>query len=502
MVFDSTSPVNGSAAARFARLAGVLAALALGAQALYFFWYSYRAIVFPYPLDYGEGPILQLARELAAGRALYPPVAEPPYLIASYEPAYQLICALGVRLFGVQFWFGRLVSVLSVVAIAAVVARIVYAESRDRLAAFIAGSAIFAMPHFVVWGSFMRVDAFALALATVGLWLFQRGARVGGGALFALAVFTRRTSVAAMGAAYLEYAVTRGWPRGIALGLVQAAVIVALLAGANAWSGGGMYEHLMLHTSTSLGKAWWSLANVWWLLWSRENPSPLSLWPLWFALSVGAAGWALVTRRARLLVVWFALAAGVFLTGGRIGAAHNYFMEPTAVGMMLFGLLYAELAAGGERARLLAGALALAVVAQLAWTVVRFTPTYEILQLRVDAGSSARVVELIRAADGPVLVEDTGLTLVAGREPPLMPFEFTMLARAGAIDPGPVYAAAREGRYALIVTRFDPFDPEAQRRAQLNGYWHGGRWPEGIIAPLRARYRLVERAGPYYVFAP
>jgi hypothetical protein len=112
------------------------------------------------------------------------------------------------------------------------------------------------------------------------------------------------------------------------------------------------------------------------------------------------------------------------------------------------------------------------------------------------------VIELIRQTDGPALVEDTGLAVLAGKEPPLMPFEFTMMARRRALDPDPVYRAVREGRYPLVVLRFNPFDPTEIRLHEPGDDWKGGRWPDAIIAGVQARYRLEEEVGPYFVFVP
>ena len=474
---------------------------AVAVQVILFVLHAYQAIVFPYQLDYGEGPILQIAIEVARGRPMYPPVARPPYLIASYEPAYYLISALGVKLFGVGFWWGRLVSTLSVLATALFAALIVWDRTRNRFASFITGGTILAMPHFMVWATLMRVDAMALAFAVAGFWLFQRSARWAGLPLFSLAVFTRRTTVAALAAAYLGDARQRGLWKAMKILGAQVLLIAALLIGANLVTRGGMYAQLKLHTATSLGKAW-TWQQLWSLLWVPGNPSPLKLWPAYFAITLIAAIWSAFHREARVLFLWFAFACVIFLTGGRIGSAHNYLMEPTAIGAMMFGVMYAVLSRkrglGQVGLMLLAGALA----AQMVWTTQHLPETLSILQPRVDPRASQRIVELVKQTDGPALVEDTGLTLLAGKDPPLMPFEFTMMARAKALDPEPVYRAVREGRYPLIVLRFNPFDPVEIRLHKPGDDWKGGRWPDGVIAGVQARYRLLEEVGPYFVFVP
>jgi hypothetical protein len=491
---------------------------AVAVQVVLFLLHAYQAIVFPYQLDYGEGPILQIALEVARGRPMYPPVAQPPYIIASYEPAHYLVSALGVRLFGPGFWWGRLVSTVSVLATALFAALIVWDRTKHRFASFITGGTILAMPHFIVWATLMRVDAMALALSVVGLWLFLRGARWAGIPLFSLGVFTRRTTVAAMATAYIGDAHQRGLWKAVKMLGAQVLLIAALLIGANLVTRGGMYAQLKLHTATSLGKAW-TWQQLWSLLWVPGNPSPLKLWPAYFAITLIAAIWSAFHREARVLLLWFAFACVIFLTGGRIGSAHNYLMEPTAVGAMMFGIMYAVVSGGTGRGvreprgasagftqpaptriglMLLAGGLA----AQMVWTTQHLPETLSILQPRVDPRASQHIVNLVKQTDGPALVEDTGLTLLAGKEPPLMPFEFTMMARAKALDPEPVYRAVREVRYPLIVLRFNPFDPLEIKLHTPGDDWKGGRWPDGIIAGVQTRYRLLEEVGPYFVFRP
>jgi hypothetical protein len=77
-----------------------------------------------------------------------------------------------------------------------------------------------------------------------------------------------------------------------------------------------------------------------------------------------------------------------------------------------------------------------------------------------------------------------------------------MMAKAKALDPAPVYQAVREGRYPLIVLRFNPLDPVEVKLHHAGEDWKGGRWPDGIIAGVQERYRLVEELGPYFVFGP
>ncbi|MBN1631658.1 MAG: phospholipid carrier-dependent glycosyltransferase [Thermoleophilia bacterium] len=483
-------------------ISGLLGAAAV-LQVFLFLVYAYRSITFPYQLDYGEGPILQIAQHVALGGPMYPPVDEPPYLIASYVPLYYALCALGVKLTGVNFVFGRLLSCVGAVAIAVFAALVVWHHTRQRFAAFVSGAMILAMPHFMVWGTIMRVDILALAFAVAGFYFFTVKHRFVGMSLFALATLTRRTTVGAMAAALVSRAREDGLVKALRSFGLQVAIIAVLFGTAVLLTGGGLYHQLHLHTATSVGKSW-SWQQLWSLLWVSENPSPLKLWPVYFAITGIAAVWNACHRPTRSLFVYFIIACAIFLTGGRVGSAHNYLLEPTVVGAMMFGVMWGVVSpkAGGRRIglMLMAGALA----AQMVWMLIppHLTDTLSILRPRVHSSSSRIVIERIQLTDGPVLCEDTGLTLLAGEKPPLMPFEFTMMARAGALDPEPVFQGVREGRYPLIVLRFNPFNPRDQALHRAGSDWKGGRWPEGIISGVVARYRLEEEVGPYFLFVP
>jgi hypothetical protein len=470
---------------------------------LVFFLHAYQAVTFPYQLDYGEGPILQIALSVAQGGEMYPPIDRPPYLIASYLPLYYLLSALGVKLTGPAFLFGRLLSLAGAVAIAVFSALIVWERTRHAFSAFLAGGLILAMPHFMVWATLMRVDMLALAFAVAGFYLFTRGRRTAGISIFALGPLTRRTTVAAMAAAFLDDAKQRGLSRAARAFAIQILAIVLLLTAAVLATRGGLFHQLYLHTATSVGKAWtWQQLRS--LLWVPGNPCPLKLWPAYFAVTAIAAVWSAFHRPARLLLLYFLIACALFLTGGRIGSAHNYLLEPTAVGAMLFGLMWAHLyrrpGLGRVGLMLIAGGL----TAQMVWTLQppHLPETFSILQPRVDPTASQYIIDRIKHTDGDVLCEDTGLTLLAGKEPPLMPFEFTMMARRGALDPTPVFNRVRAGGYPLIVLRFNPLD---QREVELHtpgDDWKAGRWPDGIISGVIESYWFEKDVGPYFLFVP
>ncbi len=473
-----------------AALAGVLLAL----QAAYYLLYSYTMITFPYQLDYGEGPILQIAVRVARGEPMYPTeLSGYPYVIASYMPVYYALSALAVRATGPSFLGGRLIAALGGLMMALCGAQYVWDKTHNRFAAFLAAGFVLAVPIIMVWANLMRVDVPAHALSIAGFVLVERGWRVPGIGVMGLAVLTRRTNVGAIIGSLVGLWTKRGWLAALMAGVAQAALIAVLVVIANLWSRGGMFQQLSWHTASSLGEAW-TWEQVWLIL-----SVALRQWPAYFVLALAGAVVCVGRPQHWGLLAYFLVTSGLFLTVGRIGSSFNYLVEPLAVAGMTTGVLWAELAKRGPKWRpalmLVAGALAI----QLVWTGRDLPYNISLLRPEANATSSRGVVELIEEAPGPVLCEDVGLILLAGREIPIEPFEFTQMAAGGVLDPEPVYGDVEEGRFPLIVLRFNPEDIPGHEPAED---WVCGRWPDGIIAPLMERYRLVDTMQPYFLYVP
>lgn len=487
-------------------LAAVLG-LVVAAQVALFALHAWRFTTFPFQLDYGEGPILQIALRFAQGESLYPPLNQGyPYVIASYVPLYYVVCGLAAKLTGPSFLGGRLISVLSALALALCCGLVVWDHTKRRFPAFLAGGMVLALPIIMVWSALMRTDMLALALSLAGFWLFQRGRRTTGIVLFALAVMTRWTNVASIAAALAGLLLQRKWKPALLWGAAQAVLILLLVFGANAATHGGMFDQLRLHTSSSLGKSWtWGQVG---LLFSVATGE----WPVYFVLGALGAIWCAVRPPHRVIASYFALSWAIFFTSGRIGSTFNYLMEPLAVGAIAIGIMWAELAAldlpkVSARYQSLArtvtlatlGGMSGALALQMVASDLNLTYGISLLRSKADGNSSAYVLQRIREAPGPTLCEDVGLQIQAGREVPLDPFEFTQLAHKGAFDPSHVYADVRAGKFPLIVLRFNP---EKTGPDKDTGDWAAGRWPDGIISAVRERYVLAEEREPYLLYVP
>ena len=128
------------------------------------------ALVFPFPLDYGEGPMLDQTLRLAQFENIYRNSFDsPPYTVSNYPPLFQLIQVPLAWIVGPAFWYGRLISILSAVSAAGLIALILHTLTRDRIAAATGGLTLLAFPYLLQGSVLNRVDALALALSLCGL---------------------------------------------------------------------------------------------------------------------------------------------------------------------------------------------------------------------------------------------------------------------------------------------------------------------------------------------
>src|SRR5215207_7716923 len=93
------------------------------------------ALAFPYPLNYGEGPLLDQVVRLAGMKNIYPAdLSTPPYVVSNYPPLFVLLQAPLVWIFGPEFLYGRVISLASTMAVAGLISATLYVITRARTA--------------------------------------------------------------------------------------------------------------------------------------------------------------------------------------------------------------------------------------------------------------------------------------------------------------------------------------------------------------------------------
>src|SRR4051794_8551481 len=107
---------TGRTTARVARLVGaalLLSTLVLLAGRLALFaQHSLDMVAFPWQVDFDEGVIVHSSWLLAQGHNPYPANVPDHFVSSIYPPVYYVLNAVALKLWGLNLWSGRALSVL------------------------------------------------------------------------------------------------------------------------------------------------------------------------------------------------------------------------------------------------------------------------------------------------------------------------------------------------------------------------------------------------------
>ena len=469
---------------------GVATAVLLLAQSwalMLFLRHGWDALAFQFPLNYGEGPLLDQAVRLANFENVYPGgLGGAPYTISNYPPFYLLVQAPFVWLFGPEFWYGRLISLLSVGATALLVALTLYTLTRDRIAALAAGLTFPAIPYVLRWSSLGRVDMLGLALSWAGLfavvrWPGRRRTMVLAALLFVAAVLTRQTYVLAAPLTAFVWLVAQGHRRrALELAGISCGVGLISFLALNVATDGGFF----LHTVT---------ANINEFRWERVSFNALGALLACPLLLLG--GLVLLWKASRDRVWWLvgpylALSVPSALLVGKVGSDVNYLLELSAALCLATGALIAW---QRERPRLRALLISLLAVQVLALAQSSLVPS-GLQDYVVDAEREVgRLSRIVAGADGPVLTDEyMGLLPLNGKRIHLQPFEMTQLSRDGSWDQDRAVESIRRERYAVIMMWEPPFARDIKQ----------DRWTDEMLGAVENHYEPQQRLADMVVYRP
>ena len=447
------------------------------------------ALAFPYPLNYGEGPLLDQAAKIADLKNIYPTdLTKPPYVVSNYPPLFVLLQVPFVWIFGPGFWYGRAISLASTVAVAALIALTMHAVTRDKTASASSGLTFLAVPFVLHWSSLDRVDMLGLALSWGGLYAVVRRPDRRGMILAALlmvaAVYTRQTyALAAPLAAFVWLLAGGHWHRALAFATLTGGLSLLLLGALSALTDGGFF----FHTVT---------ANANEFRWEQVSSNLSTLGSLMPLLLVGGLAFVVLGLRSRTTSWWlvgayFAGSAAAALLIGKVGSDVNYLLELSAALSLAAGMLIARYASqtGARCALLLTLAMQVVIMVQASQYV------YAGFQQNVIAHKAglARLEALVDGSKGPVLADEyAGLIPLDGRWIYLQPFEMTQLQRDGRWDQGPLLRSIKRRKFPVILIWKPPYAASIEQE----------RWTRKMLEAIEENYDPVQKLVGTVVYRP
>ncbi len=455
--------------------------IALAAGVGVFAFRAVLALQASLPLDYTEGPLLNQAQLLLAGRPLYrADLTDYPYTVTNYPPLYPMAVALVGRLLGFSYATGRIVSVLASFGCGLALFLIVLRLTGDRAAAAVAVGLFLSFPYVVQWGSVGRVDMMALALSLWGIWAAIRRPDSWKGLglsllLLTAAIYTRQSYLLAAPLAVITWLAVRDRRRALLFAAGLAAAVLSLFGLLQWKTGGGFYFHTVAANANPLLIRRAVESMVFTLY--RVAPLIVVLLPE-------------VLRFARRREPPFWLPVGYLIGGslsaltvGKVGSNVNYFLEWVAAASIVVGVGIARWRRempGNVRSVTLS-----LLVLQAIWAII-FGCIRDIQMYRALEPEVRQLENMVCTAPGPVLASEmTSVIVICGRELLLQPLEYTLLATEGKWDQRPLVADIKAGKFSLILIEKEQ-----------------DRWTLEMWAAIQERYEPVTVLAGITVYQP
>lgn len=444
---------------------------------------------YPYPVEYGEGVIVNWIRAAADGRPLYPAVGNSaPFLHNPYPPLFYRMAAVAWKLTGKPgpFVVPRAFSVISFLVCALAIFAVV--RVRESVVSALAAAGLFALsPVTLRYAAMGRVDMTALACALCGLYVLDKYRSKGVGAalpgcLCACAFLVKPLYVVPV-AVGLIVCFGRGWKHGTAFLCAAIGVSVASLA-PDAPRTGAMVQHLVAlnRLPLAVGTAFKLFAET-----AGRHAVIIAALPLllWRPGKVRGAAW------------WYAALAPVGLIfATKTGAEQNYHLELIAVSAIACGLVCRRFRAGSLLAAVFAAQMILYLPIEPAMV---FTRTYEQelastavsnVPSESDLETGRTVIAELKASGNPVLCEDIGYLIAADMAIIFQPYQFVQLAKSGRWNDSTVVDMIDSRMFRLVVIGCDP-------ETEVSPYF-----TSRMLDAICANYVLGRSTGKYRLYLP
>jgi hypothetical protein len=433
----------------------IAAFTALAAVGAMFILISVEALRFWYPLDVGEGILLDQAMRLARGQNIYTSLTSPPYVVSSYPPIFVLVQVPFAWMFGPTLVYGRLISQGSAAAAGVFLGSTVFRLTGDRVAGWASCLLVLALPVLIFWAQANRIDVLAVALGWAGLFLIVRKESpsiAGAAALIVAAAYTRQTAwLAPFAAAVAHLASTGRWRAAMRFAVYVAAFSVGALLILQAATQGNFLANIL-----SMGGDPWDTSKLLPGFLYAGSEIRVLLPVAGLALVAGLLSGRPGAAMAAAYLVVATLIGALYV---KVGAYVNYLIEFSVAIVFLTGLVL-----GWMRERPAARTLTMAaILLQALWTIrveVRDRPVVP----RVTADMAA-LLEMMRRTPDPIVSDNAiGLIPLSGHPLYFESYTLGMFADRGRWDAAPIMDDLRNRRIQLLALRRSP-------DGYLPGWW-------------------------------
>jgi hypothetical protein len=429
---------------------------------------AYQRACVPFELDYEEGNVLNAGLRLLQHQTLYPAPGSFPYIVNPYGPVGYLVTSLGIRISGLSLLGPRLLVLFSGVLIVLLVVRLLRHFGVEGHIAWLFGLLYLCSATVWNWYPLLRVDFWAILLSLSGIYVFVAYPRFRyvSALLFAAALLTKPTALAAPTACVIELVIERRFRQ-----LWGFVLLICTLIGVCVLRLGEGFRFSMLHSHPDP----YSLTRLIRLYYAAIESAFFPFAIIGLALFVG------FRCRPASRVIWIYAGAATLtaLTAGKLGSETNHFLEWTAVVYILAGLALSYLFSIRNRLAvpLLIGSFVIAVLFSVL-PEVKFVPG-------PNQGECSDAYRFVRSLSTDRILSEDVTALVLSGKPVLVsnPFVITELGHRIAWSRGPVDEMVKQKEFDLIFLGGETQNFDAS----------SGRWSPEFIQNVGTLYRLKRR---------
>lgn len=470
--------------------------------------YAWNLMTFPYDYDQGEGFELVDTILFSQFRSPYQNTDSYPFYSSNYPPLYHVIAAPFVWIFGEAYWYGRLLSFLSALIAAIAIAYAVYREGHQRWIALLSGLAFLSSNTVYHIAPLLRQHIMMVMFETLAIVMLaqtfpkRQKRRIMISLLLIIAAGYTKQLAAITAIAVIAWMILRNPRRGILWtlgftitgGLIFAWMTIAtngewwrqaIVANVNAFDPfqtfGLTWLWLRLHAFLIIPSILLILHDIYF--------ERLSLYSVWFIVSVilGAVGsgtWGAGDSYFATAIAAMCILSGIFFSrivqrtwtfrknyltrffsfaGAHIGIPLQKAFYIIVI--LLIPILY--IGYGISTFKMPTEGIFFGTMAN----VLRIEPnvlsrhydsaTYDVLGYAnighfvtaEDRAAGDFITEQIRQTDAPVMSEEAGFSLVAGRDVITNPTQLRNLWLAGLWDGGELLSMIENREFGLIILR-------------------------------------------------
>jgi hypothetical protein len=389
-------------------------------------------------IDYSEGFNMWNAHLFGKGLWNWDSLSGPPYNSIFYTPVWYLIMSPITNLFGDSLIVGRIANIFTMLSCMFVVYLIVSHITKSKGYGLLGAGFTLMSNMMVGWTMFPRVDLLAILFELLGLYIIIKNEKSRwmwfSIPLFILAFYTKQSTVAGALAA-CAYLAFKDQKRSLIFTLVLAGLGIGSFLLGNSVTNGGLYNQVFRYQGNTVFNYTATVLNN--LAYFIAYLMPVFIIGIW-------RSWKNKTELSSLFVFIALIINTVMLF--HIGGNQNYLFES------VFAL---SIAAGIELKNIIEN--------RREWFVYLFI--FSVLELAflvpnlnmADSGYKARASQaeaIISDATYPVLTENAGIVLAAGKEPYYEPFVFNNMAKLGYFDENIVINDLKQNRIEYVITQY------------------------------------------------